>query len=157
MGDLRYSGDLAAWACDVIEKDGTYGFFFSNGGTDMGVMLASDPALSDAKDALGHPLVSAKASPSYPAADTEGAYDPTLLLDDDGSAYLCFGYRHPSLSSYMLARLKDSLYELAEEPRVVIVLPDPKTGDSMPGSDKPTLHIRRIFRDDQQALDVPQA
>ena len=103
--DLRYSGDLAAWACDVIEKDGTYGFFFSNGGTDMGVMLASDPALSDAKDALGHPLVSAKASPSYPAADTEvddteGAYDPTLLLDDDGSAYLCFGYRHPSFELY---------------------------------------------------------
>ena len=145
--DLRYSGNQAAWACDVIEKDGTYGFFFSNGGTDLGVMLASNPALSDAKDALGHPLVSAKASPSYPEADTEvddteGAYDPTLLLDGDGSVYLCFGYRHPSLSSYMLARLEDSLDELAEEPRVVIVLPDPKTGDPMPGSDKPTLHIR---------------
>ena len=145
--ELRYSGDLAAWACDVIKKDGTYGFFFSNGGTDLGVMLASNPALSDAKDALGHPLVSAKASPSYPKADTEvddteGAYDPTLLMDDDGSAYLCFGYRHPSLSSYMLARLEDSLYELAEEPRDVIVLPNPKTGDSMPGTDKPTLHVR---------------
>ena len=146
--DLRYSGNLAAWACDVVKLNGTYGFFFSNGGTDMGVMLASNPSLSDAVDALGHPLVSAKASPSYPPADTEtdsteGAYDPTLLLDEDGSAYLCFGYRHPSLSSYMLARLEDSLSELAEEPRVVVVLPNPETGDSMPGSDKPTLHLRQ--------------
>ena len=146
--DLRYSGIDAAWACDVISKNGTFGFFFSNGGTDMGVMIASNPDLSDAVDAVGHPLISAKASPSFPAAvtqtnRTEGAYDPTLLLDEDGTAYLCFGYRHPPVSSYMLARLEDSLIELAEKPRVVIVLPNPETGITMPGSDKPTLHLRQ--------------
>ena len=42
--------------------------------------------------------------------------------------------------SYVIARLKPSLIDLAEELRAIVVLPDPSTGEDMPGDDKSTLH-----------------
>ena len=35
----------------------TFALFFSHGGSDTGVMTATTPTLSDAKDALGRPLL----------------------------------------------------------------------------------------------------
>jgi beta-xylosidase len=131
------------WAVDVARSaDGsTFAFFFSHGGSDTGVMTATNPELSDAKDALGRPLLAAsKTTP--PAVHvtnlTRAAYDPTVLIDDDGTTYLCLGLRLGG--SYVIARLEPSLVALAEEPRAIIVLPDPVTGASMPGDDKSTLH-----------------
>ena len=152
--DVRfaYSGALACFAADVIEMNGVYAFFFSNGDTNMGVMTASNPSLSDAVDALDGPLVSTKAIPTTPPGvtvtdKTHGAYDPTLLLDDDGVAYVCFGLHRPAdhggqPSSYLLARLSGSLTELAETPRPVEFLPHPSTGKVFSGADKSTLHKR---------------
>jgi hypothetical protein len=147
-----YSGVLAAWAGDVIAKDGRFAFFFSNGGTNMGIMLATKPDLSDAADILMRPLVSTQSAPSTPAGVhvtslTRGAYDPTLLNDDDGAAYVIFGYRHESSeggdeSNYLIARLQENLVALQEEPRPVQIQPDPRNGRLMPGGDKSTLHKR---------------
>ena len=153
--DVRfaYSGALACFAADVIEMNGVYAFFFSNGDTNMGVMTASDPSLSDAVDALDGPLVSTKAIPTTPPGvtvtdKTHGAYDPTLLLDDDGAAYVCFGLHRPDghggqPSDYLLARLGDSLTELAETPHSVKFLPHPSSGKVFSGADKSTLHKRK--------------
>lgn len=131
------------WAVDVARSaDGsTFAFFFSHGGSDTGIMTATNPELSDAKDALGRPLLAAsKATP--PAVHvtnlTRGAYDPTVLVDDDATTYICLGLRLGG--SYIIARLEPSLVALAEEPRAIIVLPDPVTGAAMPGDDKSTLH-----------------
>ena len=63
---FAYSGALACFAADVIAKNGVYAFFFSNGDTNMGVMTASSPSLSDAVDAIGGPLVSTKALATVP-------------------------------------------------------------------------------------------
>ena len=149
---LAYSGVLACFAADVIAMHGVFAFFFSNGDTSMGVMTASNPSLSDAVDALGGPLVSTKAIPTTPPGitvtdQTHGAYDPTLLRDDDGVAYVCFGLHRAAdhggqPSSYLLARLSDSLTELAETPRPVEFLPHPRTGKEFSGADKSTLHKR---------------
>ena len=150
---LAYSGVLACFAADVIAMNGVYAFFFSNGDTNMGVMTASGPSLSDAVDALGGPLVSTKAIPTTPPGvtvtdKTHGAYDPTLLLDDDGAAYVCFGLHRPDghggqPSDYLLARLGDSLTELAETPHSVKFLPHPSSGKVFSGADKSTLHKRK--------------
>ena len=151
---FAYSGVLACFAADVIARNGVYAFFFSNGDTNMGVMTASSPSLSDAVDAIGRPLVSTEALPTVPPGvtvtdRTHGAYDPTLLLDEDGVAYVCFGLQRPAdhgagkPSSYLLARLSTSLTELAETPRPVEFLPHPHTGKLFPGADKSTLHKRQ--------------
>ena len=42
---------------------------------------------------------------------TGGAYDPTVLVDDDGATYLCLGLRLGG--SYVVARLEPSLVALA--------------------------------------------
>ena len=140
------------WAVSVAPRpDGSFAFFFSDGGSSMGVMTASDPSLSDAVDALGRPLVSTVARPTVPAGVTvtnltRGSYDPTVLIDDeDGgtAAYVCFGVRDDKNgieSHYLLARLADNLTAFAEAPSVVKFLPNPVDGSSMPGDDKSTLH-----------------
>ena len=131
------------WAVDVARSaDGsTFAFFFSHGGSDTGVMTATNPRLSDAKDALGRPLLAAS-NTTPPAVHvtnlTRGAYDPTVLVDDDAATYLCLGLRLGG--SYLIARLEPTLVALAEEPRAIVVLPDPVTGATMPGDDKSTLH-----------------
>lgn len=51
-------------------------------------------------DALGKPLVD--------------SFDPTIFVEDDGTPYIIYG-KH----DYLIARLKDSMIELDEEPRVI--------------------------------------
>jgi hypothetical protein len=60
------------------------------------------------------------------------------LVDDDATAYLCVGLRLGG--SYVIARLEPNLVALSEEPRSIVVLPDPVSGGTMPGDDKSTLH-----------------
>ena len=86
------------WATDVARSaDGkTFAFYFSHGGSDTGVMTATTPTLADAKDALNRPLVASSHQPTKPAAThvtnlTRAAYDPTVLVDSDGSTYICLG------------------------------------------------------------------
>ena len=74
---FAYSGALACFAADVIARNGVYAFFFSNGDTNMGVMTASSPSLSDAVDAIGGPLVSTEALPTVPPTP-EPKPTPTL-------------------------------------------------------------------------------
>ena len=142
-GQTYIGNSTECWAVDVARSaDGsTFAFFFSHGGSDTGVMTATNPSLSDAKDALGRPLLAASVT-SPPAVHvtnlTRGAYDPTVLVDDDGSTYLCLGLRLGG--SYIIALLEPDLISLAEDPRAIVVLPDPATGAAMPGDDKSTLH-----------------
>eukprot|EP01052_Picozoa_sp_SAG31_P036803 SAG31_NODE_4646_length_3072_cov_4.380760_1_plen_387_part_00 len=133
------------WAVDVARSDGVFALFFSHGGSDTGVMIATNPDLSDAKDALRRPLMASSHQPTelqaaYVTNLTQGAYDPTVLVNDDGTVYLCLGLRLGG--SYVIARLEASLVALAEHPRAIVVLPNPATGAEMPGDDKSTLHKR---------------
>lgn len=73
-----------AWASQCIERNGKYYFYFTTTdparGREIGVGVADNPE-GPYKDVLGKPLV----GPDW-------AYiDPTVMIDDDGQAWLMFG------------------------------------------------------------------
>lgn len=121
------------WAPDVATKNGTYYFYFSNGNVDTGVMVGNSPT-GPFKDALGKPLLPKDLS-------IVKEYDPSVIVDDDGVAYIIFGHHrsdHPDYY-YMIARLNDDMISLAETPKEVMI-----TGEVnvLGGNDKPNLHKR---------------
>lgn len=74
-----------AWASQCIERNGKYYFYFtttnkSGGGRAIGVGVADNPA-GPFKDVLGKPLC----GPNW------DYIDPTVIIDDDGQAWLMFG------------------------------------------------------------------
>jgi arabinoxylan arabinofuranohydrolase len=95
------AGNTNCWAGDIVERDGRFYWYFSNHNKEIGVMVASSPEGPYA-DALGEKLVA--------------SFDPSIFVDDDGTPYIIFGE-----NNYHIARLKDSMTELAEEPRIIPV------------------------------------
>lgn len=74
-----------AWASQCIERNGKYYFYFtttnkSGGGRAIGVAVADSPE-GPYSDPLGKPLC----GPNW------DYIDPTVIIDDDGQAYLMFG------------------------------------------------------------------
>lgn len=94
-------GNTNCWAGDIAERSGKYYWYFSNHNKETGVMVADRPEGPYA-DALGGPLVD--------------SFDPTVFIEDDGTPYIIYGAH-----DYRIARLKDSMIELDEEPRVIPV------------------------------------
>jgi hypothetical protein len=111
-------GHTYCWAGDIAERDGTFYWYFSNGNTEAGVMVASQPD-GPYEDALGGPLVD--------------SFDPSVFTDDDGAPYIVYG-----MHDYKIARLKDSMTELDEEPQTIAL--DRK--GVFPNTDKNSLHKR---------------
>jgi hypothetical protein len=87
------------WAGDIAERNGKFYWFFSNYNTETGVMVASAPEGPYA-DALGGPLVD--------------SFDPSIFIEDDNTPYIVYGQ-----VDYYMARLKDSMIELDEKPRLI--------------------------------------
>ncbi|MEO7576090.1 MAG: glycoside hydrolase family 43 protein [Massilia sp.] len=78
--------DNDAWAAQVIERGGKFYFYASvsvkEGNPNEAIAVAvADSPLGPFKDALGHPLI----------APGAGYFDPTVMIDDDGQAYLYWG------------------------------------------------------------------
>lgn len=74
-----------AWASQCIERNGKYYFYFTTtdgggGGRAVGVAVADKPE-GPYKDVLGKPL----AGPNW------DYIDPTVMIDDDGQAWIMFG------------------------------------------------------------------
>ena len=109
-------GNTSCWAGDIVKRHGKYYWFFSNRDRDTGVMVASKPE-GPYVDVLGRPLVK--------------SYDPTVFIDDDNTPYLIWG-----METYLIARLKDSLLELDEEPREIPI----NRTSHFPFMDKNALH-----------------
>ena len=85
-----------SWAPCAAHKtiDGKEKFFlyFADNGSGIGVLTADSPE-GPWTDPLGKQLVSRQT----PTCDTvEWLFDPAVMVDDDGSAYLCFGGGVPS-------------------------------------------------------------
>ena len=119
------------WAPDAVEKNGKYYFYFSNKNINTGVMVADSPT-GPYNDALGKPMLDIDLTPTK-------EYDPTVLIDDDGVAYIVFGhYRKtdPDLDFY-IARLDSDMISLAEEPKSIEIKGDLNV---LGGNDKPNLH-----------------
>jgi len=98
-----------AWASQAVKKDGRYYFYAAvqhdktHGGKAIGVAVSDSPT-GPFTDARGSALVSDDMTPSLSPWDD---IDPTILQDDDGTAWLCWG--NPNC---YLAKLKPNMIEL---------------------------------------------
>ncbi len=82
---FKWCGKNDAWASQCIERNGKYYFYFTTtnntgGGRAIGVGVADSPE-GPYEDVLGKPLC----GPNW------DYIDPTVMIDDDGQAWLMFG------------------------------------------------------------------
>ena len=123
-----YTGPTdTAWAIDVASRGGKCYLYFSDGNTATGVAV-SDTPVGPWTDVLRRPLLD--------GSITGGRdYDPTVLVDTDGAAYIVVGgpeWAYPGQGGYFIARLGEDMMSLAEEPRRLEV--------DHPADDKPSLN-----------------
>lgn len=78
-----------AWAIDVVYRDGLYYLYFPVERGKIGVATSTSPA-GPFRDAIGGPLIT-RDMPNAPYL----TIDPSVLVDDDGQAYLFFGNDDP--------------------------------------------------------------
>src|SRR5665213_134020 len=69
-----------AWALQCIERDGKWYMYCPLQGRGIGVLVA-DNHFGSFTDPIGKPLIGGK----------HDSIDPTVFIDDDGQAYLCWG------------------------------------------------------------------
>ncbi|GAB3665468.1 glycoside hydrolase family 43 protein [Echinicola sediminis] len=101
-----------AWAAEVIEKDGKFYWFVTVSHKDIhgkaiGIAVADSP-VGPWKDALGHALITNDMTTD--AKISWDDIDPTVYIDDDGTAHLFWGN---TICYY--AKLKDNMIELDSE------------------------------------------
>ncbi len=81
--DFEWADPGSAWACQCIERNGKFYLYVTvtnSGGRNIGVAVSDSPT-GPFKDAIGGPLC----GPNWLYID------PTVMIDDDGQAYLYFG------------------------------------------------------------------
>jgi hypothetical protein len=108
LADFTWA-DANAWAPEMVERDGKFFWYVpvrkaSDGSMSIAVAVGDSP-LGPFRDALGHPLIDTTTA-NHSAFDI----DPTVLIDDDGQAYIYWG----SFSSPRAAKLKRNMIELDE-------------------------------------------
>lgn len=99
--DFEWAEPDSCWAAQCIERNGKFYFYVTLSSKEAGGARAIGVAVSDSptgpfKDAIGKPLC----GPDW------SYIDPTVLIDDDGQAYLYFG--NPTLHG---VKLKDNMIE----------------------------------------------
>lgn len=103
--DVEWNGTGSMWAPDCAYKNGKYYFYFPSTLKSGGQNFRTGVAVSDKPQ-----------GPFIPEKDfiqgTTGI-DPMCFIDDDGQAYLYFGYT----ANPFVAKLKDNMIELAESMR----------------------------------------
>lgn len=115
-----WASALYAPDCVYDKKTGRYYLFFPNSGSNIGVVV-SDTPYGPFEDPLGGPLI----TPKYPGADVSWCFDPGVLIDDDGQAYLYFGGGMPDTGkNARVIRLGDDLISLKDAAATTIDAPD---------------------------------
>lgn len=124
-GASTWGGNSWAPTAAYKEIDGKMKFFvyFANNGNGIGV-LTSDSPTGPFVDPLGKPLIS-RQTPN--CADVTWLFDPAVLVDDDGSAYIYFGGGIPAgrfadPGTGRVVKLGDDMISLDGEP-VAIPIP----------------------------------
>jgi len=86
LHDFRWAGsgwgggfENGAWALQTIERDGKWFMYCPLQGRGIGVLVSTNGPFGPFNDPIGKPLI---------AGDN---IDPTVFIDDDGQAYLCWG------------------------------------------------------------------
>jgi beta-xylosidase len=83
--DFKWNTGDYAYAAQVIERSGKYYWYVSTNYTGIGVAVADRPE-GPCKDALGRALLTNDDSPG--ATHGWRTIDPTVMIDDDGQAWL---------------------------------------------------------------------
>lgn len=94
-----YGFENGAWASSAIERNGKFYLYCPIQGAGIGVLVADSP-FGPFKDPIGKPLI----GPEY------DSIDPTVLIDDDGQAYLYWG--NPNL---WYVKLNEDMVTLASD------------------------------------------
>jgi hypothetical protein len=122
MGNFKYEGIIlksddfsfgqpnSAWASQIIKGlDGKYYFYVTvrhrNGPQAVGVAVADHPA--GPYTPVNTPVVTRDMVNQDTGYNTDDNIDPTVFIDDDGTAYLSWGQRQPRI-----ARLKPNMTEI---------------------------------------------
>ncbi len=118
-GAAKWGGNSWAPAAACKEIDGEMKFFiyFANGGNGIGVLTADSP-IGPFKDPIGKALIS-RSTPN--CANVDWLFDPAVMVDDDGSAYIYFGGGVPAGKAAnpgtgRMAKLGDDMISLACDP-----------------------------------------
>jgi beta-xylosidase len=118
--DFSWTTGDGAWASQVIERNGKFYWYVavahgSIPGRAIGVAVADHPA-GPFKDARGSALISNDMTTAIKSDKDD--IDPTVIIDDDGQAYLFWGN-----AQCYYARLKENMIEL-DGPIKTVQLPD---------------------------------
>ncbi len=118
-GAAKWGGNSWAPAAACKEIDGEMKFFlyFANSGNGIGVLMADSP-VGPFKDPIGKALIS-RNTPN--CANVDWLFDPAVLIDDDGSAYIYFGGGVPAGKAAnpgtgRMAKLGEDMISLACDP-----------------------------------------
>ncbi|MGF7142125.1 arabinoxylan arabinofuranohydrolase [Anaerotaenia torta] len=106
-----------AAAHKVIDGKDKFFIYFANGGNGIGV-LTSDSPTGPFTDPLGHALIS-RSTPN--CGNVAWLFDPAVLVDDDGKAYLYFGggipdERYANPGTGRAVQLGEDMISLAGDP-----------------------------------------
>ena len=111
--DFKWGQAGTAWASQMVEANGKFYYYVTvtgnspYGGRNIAVAVANSPTgpFVDARASFGSPLVQDNMTTGGDAWDD---IDPTILIEEDGTAYLCWGH-----GTCYLAKLKPNMIELA--------------------------------------------
>jgi arabinoxylan arabinofuranohydrolase len=86
LHDFKWAGsgwgggfENGAWAVQCIERDGKWYLYCPLQGRGIGVLVSTNGPFGPFTDPIGKPLIAGN------------HIDPTVFIDDDGQAYLCWG------------------------------------------------------------------
>lgn len=107
VSDFLWDKTNAAYAAQVISRNGKYYWYISTNGSGIGVAVADRPE-GPFKDALNKPLVTN--DDCFASSHYWTCIDPTVFIDDDGQAWLFWGN---GICYY--AKLKENMIEIDGE------------------------------------------
>lgn len=131
--DTYMGASMDAWAGYGLKRGDKWFWYFSNKQNNTGVAVA-DSIKGPWKDALGKPLLPDDLTPTQ-------EYDPSVLVDDDGRAYIVFGVYSLGDKGYYIAELNADMISLKSEPKRLIMEGLPAQGIQQP-TDAPFFHKR---------------
>jgi hypothetical protein len=126
LSDFEWGVKGDAYAAQVIKRNGKYYWYISTNSRGIGVAVADRPE-GPYKDAIGRPLLTnddCAASSHYWAC-----IDPTVIIDDDGQAYLLWGNKQ-----CYIVKLKENMIETEGEVRQIMF------SDEYPFEEAPWIH-----------------
>lgn len=111
--DFKWATENTAWASQVVERNGKFYWYVSTEhakipGKAIGVAVSDSPT-GPFKDARGSAMVTNDMTTKWTGISWDDI-DPTVLIDDDGQAYIFWGN-----TQCYYAKLKDNMIELDSE------------------------------------------